>query len=341
MEFKETLEKVLDRESLSVVEAEAAMNSIMEGQLSESQIAGFLIALRMKGETAEEVAGFVRSMRAHVRSIEAPANAVDTCGTGGDGAGDLQRLNGRGNHRGGGGARRWPSTETVLFHPSAGARIFWRNSALWSTWGPEEAKTCLDETGFCFFFAPAYHPAMKHAVPVRRSLKVRTVFNLLGPLTNPAGVKRQVMGVYHRDRLKLVAEALALLGAEHAWVVHAEDGQDEISTTSPTIVFEIKDGSIGEQIFDFSERFGFAPAKLADLQGGDAKENAKIIKKIFSGEKSAYRDAACANAAAVIYTAGQAHDSVEGYKKAVEAVDSGTAAKKLDQIIQVSQKLKK
>jgi anthranilate phosphoribosyltransferase len=305
---------------------------VMGGQATPAQIAGFLIALRMKGETVEEITGCARAMRAHVTpALPQHETLVDTAGTGGDGAHTFNI-----------------STSAALVAAAAGAFVAKHgNRAVSSRSGsadvlealgvridltPEDVAACIDEVGFGFMFAQAHHPAMRHAGPVRRELGVRTVFNLLGPLTNPAGARRQVVGVYARDLVEPIAQALAALGCEHALVAHGAGGLDELTPTGENLVAEGRDGEFTISTVDPRE-FGAGPGVPADLGGGDAADNAAIVRTVFDGETGPRRDAVILNAGAALYVAGVSDSLEQGVYAARDAIDDGRAAATLGRLI--------
>jgi anthranilate phosphoribosyltransferase len=301
-----------------------------------------LTALRIKGETVDEVVGFARAMRAAAHCVQ-PAlvradQLVDTCGTGGDGAETFNI-----------------STAAAFVAAGAGVRVAKHgNRSISSRCGsadvleaaganvqltPEQAAAAIDEVGIGFLFAPLIHPAMKHVQPVRRALKLRTVFNLLGPLTNPAGAGSQVVGVFAADRLRIVAEALRRLGVGRAFVVHGDDGLDEITISGPTQVAELIDGEIRERTVRPSD-FGLETAGSDQVQGGDAKENALILGRVLAGVHGARRDIVLANASAALVAAGAASDFPAGVKLAAESIDSGAAAGKLAAFVEFSDRFR-
>jgi anthranilate phosphoribosyltransferase len=331
----ELLARLCDKHDLTRDEAREAMQEIMRGEASQAQIAGFLVALRAKGETADEIAGCAEAMREHVLEVRpARDDLVDTAGTGGDGKHTLNI-----------------STAAALVAAAAGAGVAKHgNRAASSRTGsadvleafgfvldlpPERIARSIDELGFGFMFAQAHHPAMKHAAPVRRELGTRTVFNVLGPLTNPAGARAQVVGVYSASLVRPIADALVQLGARRAFVVHGADGIDELSPTGPNVVCEVVDGGVRERTIDPQE-LGLEGCRLEDLAGGTPDENATLIRCIFAGERSGRRDAVLLNAAGAIAAGGHAEDLREGLELARDAVDSGAAAHRLEQLIAFS-----
>lgn len=321
------LHRVASGENLSAEEAHAAMSVLLEGGASEAQIAGFLVALRMKGETAPELAGFARAMRERVIFVDAGADVIDTCGTGGDGPNTFNI-----------------STAAALVMAGAGARVAKHgNRSISSQCGsadvlealgvrisiaPAEAAQAVREIGIGFLFAPNLHPAMRHAQPVRRELKMRTVFNLLGPLANPARARAQLIGAPSPRAAQLMAEALAELGTDHAFVVHGHDGLDEITTTGPTDVFEIWTGRVEKHLWMPAD-FHVRRASLGELVGGDRDCNAQITRQILAGATGPHRDIALVNAAAGLVAAGLVPDLKAGMTAAATAIDTGAAAEKL------------
>jgi anthranilate phosphoribosyltransferase len=324
------LHRVSERGDLSRTDAFDAMNTILRGEATPAQIAGFLVALRMKGETVEELVGFASAMRGMARRVDPALNGetlLDTCGTGGDGGGTFNI-----------------STIVAFVVAGAGVRVAKHgNRSLSSQCGsadvleglgiriamdPEQAARAIREVGIGFLFAPNIHTAMKHAQPVRAELKMRTVFNLLGPLTNPAGATAQLVGGPSAKAVELMAGALAALGLERGFVVHGSDGLDEITTTGETLAFEIREGIVERRTLHPRD-FGVAQASSADLKGGNREENCEITRKLLAGERSPRRDIVLVNAAAALVAAGKAEDFLEGVAIASESIDSGAAAAKV------------
>jgi anthranilate phosphoribosyltransferase len=331
--IQELMARVLDGHDLTRDESREAMREIMQGDATQAQIAGFLIALRAKGETADEIAGCAEAMREHVLPVQPGRDdLVDTAGTGGDGRHTLNI-----------------STAAALLAAAAGAGVAKHgNRAASSQTGsadvlealgfnldlePERIAQSIDELGFGFMFAQAHHPAMKHAAPVRRELGTRTVFNVLGPLTNPARARAQVVGVYSPDLVRPVAEALAQLGSRRAFVVHGAGGIDELSPVGPSQVSEVVDGGVRDRMIDPRE-LGIECCELEALRGGTPDENAAAIRRIFAGERGGGRDAVLLNAAGAIAAGGHAADLKEGIALAREALDSGAAARRLDELVE-------
>jgi anthranilate phosphoribosyltransferase len=331
------------RRSLSREEARGVMGEVLAGESSDAQIAALLVALHMKGETVEEIVGFAEAMHAAAVPLNIRPNStvdvsgtgrdalVDTCGTGGDASGTFNI-----------------STATALVVAGAGVRVAKHgNRSVTSNCGSADVMealgvnihqpaariaACLEEVGIAFLFAPAMHSAMKYVQPVRRELRLRTVFNLLGPLTNPARASAQVVGVYSAELVEKLAEALTMLGLRRAMVVHGNDGLDEITITDATRIAEVRDGRV--RTYEITpEQFGFRREPLKEIMGGDAAENAAIIRAILAGKKSPRRNVVALNAAAALVAAGRAEHLGEALPLAVAAIDSGAAAAKLNALV--------
>jgi anthranilate phosphoribosyltransferase len=325
--------KLLDRNELARAEARAVMDEIMRGEATPAQIGGFLIALRAKGETADEITGCAEAMRDHVLAVRPERDdLVDTAGTGGDGAHTINI-----------------STAAALVAAAAGAAVAKHgNRAVSSACGsadvlealgftleqePRRIARSIDELGFGFLFAQSHHPAMRHAAPVRRELATRTVFNLLGPLTNPAGARAQVVGVYSPELVRTIADVLARLGARRAYVVHGGGGIDELSPAGPNLVAEVVDGDVRERRLDPETELGVPRCSIDDLRGGTPAENAEAIREVFAGRDGGRRDAILLNAAGAIAAGGHAADLREGLDVARRTIDSGAAAERLELLI--------
>ena len=325
------LERVIERAGLSPDEAQAAMETILQGHASPPQIAAFLVALRMKGETVEELVGFARAMRRMAVRIDAGLDGqplLDTCGTGGDSLGTFNI-----------------STIAAFVVAGAGVRVAKHGNRSISTrcgsadllealgipvsLPPERVAAAIREIGIGFLFAPAMHTAMKHAHPVRTDLKVRTVFNLLGPLTNPAGATAQLAGAPSRHAAQLIARALAALGLKRGFVVHGSDGLDEVTTTGSTLVFEVRAGKVSERCWH-PDDFGVPVAAPDAFQGGDAAVNAAVACEILSGCPGPRRDIVLVNAAAALVAAGKAESFREAMPMATASIDGGAARGKLE-----------
>jgi anthranilate phosphoribosyltransferase len=321
--FADTLKQVGSGKLLSAEESAAAFASIMRGEVSQPRIAAFLTALAVRRPQVPEIVGAVRAMRASMRKVRAPQNAMDVCGTGGDG---LRTLN--------------VSTAVAFVVAGCGVPVAKHgNRSMSSQTGaadvlealgvpvelePAAAEDCLAETGFCFLFAPHYHTAMKHVAPVRRELGFRTIFNLIGPLSNPAGVQRQLIGVFSREWIEPVAAVLQELGTASAWVVHSADGMDEISIAAPTHVMKLEGNTIVREEIS-PEQAALPCSPLSVIEGVDAAGNAQAIRGLLSGTPSAFRDIVVLNAAAALVIAGQAGDLQGGAYLAADAIDSGAA----------------
>ena len=332
MMFKETLTKLAGRQDLDPAEAAGVMRIIMEGKASQAQIGAFLLALHMKGETADEIAAFARVIRDNAITVKPRTRRmlVDTCGTGGDGA---QTFN--------------ISTASAIVAAGAGCPVVKHgNRGMSSRCGSADVLAALgvnlaidpfvqadivERVGIAFFFAPAYHPAMRHVLTARQEIGCRTVFNILGPLANPAGAQAQVLGVYHPELTGTIAEVLRILGLSRAMVVYGA-GLDEITTTGETVIAELNRGAIRTYTIRY-DTFGIAPAHLQDLAGGSPQDNARIIRDILQGERGAPRDIVLMNAGAALYVGGLAPDLHEGIRLAAASIDSGNASARLTALV--------
>jgi anthranilate phosphoribosyltransferase len=335
--IQDALAALLDRRDLTREETRQVMGTIMSGDATAAQIGGFLVALRLKGETADEIAGAAEAMRAHAIAVSPTrTDLVDTAGTGGDGANTFNI-----------------STAAALVAASAGAGVAKHgNRAVSSASGsadvlealgfqlelpPARIAESIDQLGFGFMFAQLHHPAMRHAGPVRTELAARTIFNVLGPLTNPAGARAQIVGVYSPHLVPVIADVLAKLGAHRAFVVHGAGGVDELSPAGPNLVCEVVKGAVREREIDPLD-LGIPRCEPTELRGGTPAENAHAIEEIFAGSLGgARRDAVLLNAAGAIAAAGHAADLAEGLALAREALDSGAAAERLGQLVAFSQ----
>jgi anthranilate phosphoribosyltransferase len=333
-DLKPTIGRVATGQPLTAAEAEQAFDIIMSGKATPAQIGGFLMALRVRGETVDEITGAARAMRAKMLVVEAPAGTIDTCGTGGDGAGTYN-----------------VSTAVALVLAACGVPVAKHgNRALSSQSGAADVLAALGvnidadmrlvakalaQAGICFLMAPRHHSAMRHVGPTRVELGTRTIFNLLGPLSNPAKVRRQVIGVFAPDWVEPLAQVLGDLGHEHAWVVHGADGLDELSTTGASRVAELKDGKV--RCFEIAPAdAGLPSGKLADLRGGDAATNAAALTALLAGDAGAYRDIVLLNSAAALIVAERAGDLMEGVRMAAEAIDSGRAKDTLARLVAIT-----
>ncbi len=328
--ISDAIKEVVAGHDLSSADVEAAMDAILGGEASGAQIAAFVVALRMKGESADEIAAAARALRKHCETIQPKVDGplIDTCGTGGDG---LNTFN--------------ISTAAAIVTAACGVHVAKHgNRAVSSQAGsadvlealgvridltPERAQQCIEQVGIGFLFAPSHHAAMRHAAPVRRELGIRTLFNLLGPLANPASATHQVVGVYDSSRVEQLAQALGSLGLTAAWVVHGRDGLDEVSASGPTTVAQLRNGKVS--MFEvLPSDFGLCEVPLEALRGGDAPRNAEIIRSVLGAEQGAARVAVLLNAAAALCVAGVASDPRAATERAVEAVDSGAAMATLE-----------
>ena len=333
-ELKPLIAKIADGKPLSVDEAREAFDIIMSGNATPSQIGAVLMGLRVRGETVDEITGAVMTMREKMTRVSAPADAIDIVGTGGDASGSYN-----------------VSTCAALVAAGAGLHVAKHgNRALSSKSGaadtlaalgvnieakPDVISHCISEAGVGFMFAPAHHAAMRHVGPSRVELATRTIFNLLGPLSNPAGVKRQIVGVFARQWVEPLAHVLNKLGSEAVWVTHGEGGLDEITPTGTTWVAELKNGKV--TTFEIQpEDAGVQRRKLEELKGGDAEFNARALRAVLGGEKNAFRDAAAMTAGAALLVAGKAKDLKDGTALAEQAIDSGAAEKVLAKLVEVS-----
>ncbi len=335
--IQEAISKLLDRNELARAEARAVMDEIMRGEATSAQIGGFLIALRAKGETADEITGCAEAMRDHALVVRpGREDLVDTAGTGGDGAHTINI-----------------STAAALVAAAAGAAVAKHgNRAVSSACGsadvlealgftleqePQRIAQSIDELGFGFLFAPSHHPAMRHAAAARKELATRTVFNVLGPLTNPAGARAQVVGVYSPELVSTIAEVLARLGARRAFVVHGAGGIDELSPVGPNLLAEVVDGEVLERRLDPEAELGIPRCSIEELRGGSPSENAAAIRAVFAGADGGRRDAILLNAAGAIAASGHAADLREGLEVARRTIDSGAATDRLELLIAFSQ----
>ncbi|MBR2118865.1 MAG: anthranilate phosphoribosyltransferase [Afipia sp.] len=333
-DLKAIIGKVATGAALSRDEAAAAFDRMMSGEATPSQMGALLMGLRVRGETVDEITGAVSAMRSKMLTVKAPADAVDIVGTGGDGSGSVN-----------------VSTCASFILAGAGVPVAKHgNRALSSKSGaadalaalgvninitPNDVGRCIAEAGIGFMFAPTHHPAMKNVGPTRVELATRTIFNLLGPLSNPAGVKRQMVGVFSKHWVEPLAQVLKNLGAEAVWVVHGSDGLDEITLTGPTFVAALENGNI--RTFEVTPEDGGLPrATSADLKGGDAEANAKALRDVLEGKQNAYRNVALLNAAAALVVAGKAKDLKEGVALGTKALDTGAAADRLKRLVAVS-----
>ena len=336
MNMQQAIAAVTDRQDLSQAQMQAVMNLIMTGEATQAQVGGFLVGLRMKGETVDEITGAVMAMRALAAGVEVKGeHIIDTCGTGGDSSGIFN-----------------VSTGCAFIASAAGAQVAKHgNRSISSKSGssdlleaagvdimlkPFQVELCIAQLGVGFMFAPAHHSAMKHAIGPRREMAIRTLFNILGPLTNPAGAPHQVLGVFSRQWQRPMAQVLRRLGSKHVMVVHSEDGLDEISIAAPTYVVELNNGEITEYTIDPKD-YNLSHKSLDALVVDDAIGSLKLIKQAFAGEVGAPLDMLLLNAGAAIYSADLAIDLAAGIEQARAAISSGAAQQKLDDLIQLTQ----
>jgi len=333
--FQELIEKLTRLEDLTTDEASAAMAEVMEGRAAPAHIAGLLIGLAMKGERPVEIVGLARAMRAHaVRLSRRYDDVFDTCGTGGDRAGTFNISSCAALVVAAAGVRVAKHGNRSASSKAGGADVYEALGVRVSA-PPAVVERCLADAGIGFFFAPTFHPSMRHAAPVRRELGVRTAFNLLGPLTNPAAATRQLVGVPRPELTELLARALMLLGAKRAWVVHGADGIDEMTTTGYTKISECRDGAVNTFYLHPAD-VGLPKAPAGSLQGGDARENARIIEGILDGTRGPARDVVLLNAGAALFVAGAASSVDEGILKALRAIDRGDAKRTLEKLVSIS-----
>jgi anthranilate phosphoribosyltransferase len=333
-ELRQLIQKVSGGATLSEDEIRLALDQMTAGAATPAQMGAFLMALRVRGETVEEIAGAAQMLRAKMNRVQVAPDAIDIVGTGGDAHGTYN-----------------VSTCAALIVAGAGVKVAKHgNRRVSSKSGasdvlaelgvklevpPETIARCVSEAGVGFLWAPMHHPALKHWAPIRGELGIRTIFNLLGPICNPAGVKRQVVGVFSWHWVEPIAHVLRSLGAEHVWVVHGHDGLDELTTTGATDVAELKDGKV--TVFEVTPAdAGLAPAKLSDLKGGDERDNALAIREVLAGKKTPLRDIAVLNAAAALIVAGKAANLIDGAAMAAHSIESGAAQHALDRLVAVS-----
>jgi anthranilate phosphoribosyltransferase len=332
--FKALIGKVATGATLTREESGAVFDRMMSGEATPAQMGGLLMALRVRGETVDEITGAVQTMRDKMLTVEAPAEAIDVVGTGGDASGSYNISTCAAFIVAGCGVPVAKHGNRALSSRSGAADVL---SALGVKLElkPAEIARCIRDAGIGFMFAPQHHPAMKHVGPTRVELGTRTIFNLLGPLSNPAGVTRQMVGVFSRHWVEPLAHVLRNLGSRSVWVVHGSDGLDEITTTGPTLVAALENGQV--RTFEIApEDVGIARAKASDLTGGDAAHNAQALRGVLQGQKGAYRDVATMNAAAALVVAGRAASLADGVHLARRALDTGAAEGRLERLVAVS-----
>jgi anthranilate phosphoribosyltransferase len=333
-EFKALIAKAANGTVLSRDEAATAFDRMMSGEATPSQMGGLLMALRVRGETVDEITGAVTAMRAKMLKVTAPANAIDVVGTGGDASGSYNISTCAAFIVAGAGIPVAKHGNRALSSKSGAADVL-TSLGVKIDLTPADVGRCVSEAGIGFMFAPAHHPAMKNVGPTRVELGTRTIFNLLGPLSNPANVKRQLVGVFSRQWIEPLAQVLKNLGSECVWVVHGSDGLDEITTAGPTYVAALENGKV--RTFEISPAdLGIEAAKPENLRGGDADHNAGALKDVLDNKPGAYRDVAVMNAAAALVVAGAAKDLKEGAELARKSLSSGGARARLDRLVTVS-----
>jgi anthranilate phosphoribosyltransferase len=335
--IKEAIDILIKGNSLGMEQAAQVMGEIMEGEATPAQFGSFVTALRLKGETVEEIAGMAKVMREKALPVKVSGPLVDTCGTGGDASKTFNI-----------------STTAAFVVAGAGLKVAKHGNRGMSSGcgsadvldalgveielGPKEVERCLEEIGIGFMFAQTFHPAMKYAAPSRREIGIRTVFNILGPMTNPAGAQAQLLGVFDEELTFKMAEVLSLLGCQHALVVHGEDGLDEITLGGKTTVCELKEGEVIRYYVD-PDDFDLDKTSVDSLRGGPPQENADILRRVLKGEKGAYRDIVVVNAAAALVAGDMADDLGRGAVMATESIDSGRALDKLESLITLTRQL--
>ena len=336
MSIKHAIEALInERRDLNEDEAAEAMLEVFSGEATPAQLSAFLVALRLKGETVDEIVGMARVMRDHALRVEVDGPLLDTCGTGGDGKGTFN-----------------VSTTAAFVAAGAGARVAKHgNRAMSSSCGsadvlealgatidltPQQVAQCIEETGFGFMFAQAFHPAMKYAAPTRREIGIRTAFNILGPLTNPAHAQSQLLGVARPELAPLMAAALERLGSSHVLVVHGHDGSDELTLDGSCPVYEMNGGEVSEYEVE-ARRYGLTTALASAIRGGTPEQNAAVLASVLSGEQGPLRDVVLLNAAAALVAADIARDIKDGIDRAAESIDSGEAKQRLDAFVELSQ----
>lgn len=333
-ELRQLIQKVSTGATLSEAEIRLALDEMTAGHATPAQMGAFLMALRVRGETVEEITGATQMLRERMNRITVPAGAVDIVGTGGDNHGTYNVSTCASLIAAGAGV-------TIAKHGNRRVSSLSGASDVLSKLGvkvdlaPSDVERCVAEAGIGFLWAPLYHPSLKHWAAIRAELGIRTIFNLLGPIANPAGVKRQVVGVFSWHWVEPIAHVLNKLGAEHVWVVHGHDGLDELTTTGATDVAELKDGKV--TVFEVTPAdAGLAPAKLSDLKGGDEAVNAQAIRDVLAGVRTPLRDIAILNAAAALIVGGKAENLAQGAELAARSIDSGSAQRKLEQLVAIS-----
>jgi len=333
--LREPLLLAVEGKHLTRAQAAAAVEAMLDGGASALQIAALLVALRIKGETPDEIAGAAQALRARAEKVQVSLERlVDTCGTGGDSSHSFNISTAAAFVAAAGGARVAKHGNRAVSSRCGSADVL-TELGVEVELSPAAVAACIEECGIGFLFAPRHHAAMRHVAPVRKELGLRTLFNLLGPLANPAGARRQLLGVYSAQLVPVLARTLIELGCDRAFVVHGDGGLDEISTSGPTRVAEVRNGELHE--FELlPEELGIERAPLSELRGGDAAENALLLRAALSGERSARRSAVVLNAGAALAAAGVCEEIIQGVRLAEETIDSGAALEKLDQLVSCS-----
>ena len=335
--IREVIEAVVSGEALSMEASAQVMNEIMSGEATPAQFGAFVTALRLKGETVDEIAGMAQVMREHSLHVEVDGNLVDTCGTGGDGSGTFNISTAAAFVAAGAGAKVAKHGNRAMSGSSGSADVLETLGAKIDL-SPESVSRCIDVTGFGFMFAQGYHPSMRFAAGPRREIGIRTVFNILGPLTNPAGAGAQVIGVADPSMASKMAQVLGRLGSRRAFVVHGRDGLDEITIADSTSVWELNDGAVSE--YDISpDDFGLSAASLGDIQASDAPASASMLRDVLSGKAGAARDIVLLNAAAALLAGGKVLSLQTGVEIAADAIDTGSAKRRMEAFVALSREL--
>jgi anthranilate phosphoribosyltransferase len=333
-DFKPLIAKAANGQALTRTEARDAFDVLMSGEATPSQIGGFLMALRVRGETVDEITGAVEIMREKMTTVKAPSDAIDIVGTGGDASGSYNISTCAAFVTAGTGLKIAKHGNRALSSKSGSADVLTALGVKIDL-SPEQISRCISEAGCGFMFAPAHHASMKHVGPTRVELGTRTIFNLLGPLSNPAGVKRQVTGVFAKAWVEPLAHVLNNLGSERAWICHGEGGFDEIVPSGTTWIAELKDGKVTMAEIT-PEDVGITRSSAVDLKGADATHNAEALRGVLEGKKNAFRDAAVMTAAAALLVAGKAKDLKDGVAQAQKAIDGGGARTVLEKLVKIS-----
>ena len=335
--IREAIEAVVNGEALSFEDAAKIMNEIMTGEATPAQFGAFVTALRLKGETVDEIAGMARVMREHSLHVEVDGALVDTCGTGGDGSGTFNISTAAAFVAAGAGAKVAKHGNRAMSGSSGSADVLEALGAKIDL-SPESVARCINETGFGFMFAQGFHPSMRFAAGPRREIGIRTVFNVLGPLTNPAGADAQVIGVADASMASKMAQALNRLGSSRALVVHGNDGLDEITIADSTHIWELREGCVSE--YDISpEELGASNAQLSEIQASDSKQSAQMLRNVLDGDTGAARDIVLANAAAALLAGGLVGTLLNGVEAAASSIDSGSAKERMEMFVTLSQTL--